>query len=102
MIMLMEEFFPGEVREVELHDGSQIILKKVDRDYDPTDRQTAMMLMEEAYLNHWLITGLLYVDTHQPTLAEIHNLPDEPLNRLTEERLRPKPETIKMVNDLMF
>ncbi len=101
-IMLTEEFLPGEVREVELHDGSAIILKKLDRDYDPTDRTEALSILEEAYQKHYLITGLIYVDTDQPTLAEIHNLPDEALNRLTPDRLRPAPETIKTVNDLMF
>jgi 2-oxoglutarate ferredoxin oxidoreductase subunit beta len=101
-IMLEREFEPGEIREVELHDGSQIILKKLEHDYDPTNREEALMTLEEAYRNHWLTTGLIYVDTDQPTLAEIHNLPDEPLNRLTEDRLRPGPETIKSVNAMMF
>jgi 2-oxoglutarate ferredoxin oxidoreductase subunit beta len=101
-IMLEEEFEPGEVREVELHDGSQIILKKLERDYDPTDREAAVQILEQAYRNHWLITGLIYVNTDQPTLAEIHNLPDEPLNRLTADRLRPAADTIKMVNEMMF
>jgi 2-oxoglutarate ferredoxin oxidoreductase subunit beta len=101
-IMLEDEFLPGEVREVELHDGSTILLKKLDRDYDPTNRMEALVKTEEAYMNHWLITGLIYVETEQPTLAEIHNLPDEPLNRLTPDRLRPAAETIKTVNDMMF
>jgi 2-oxoglutarate/2-oxoacid ferredoxin oxidoreductase subunit beta len=101
-IMLTEDFNPGEVREVELHDGSAIVLKKLDRDYDPTDRTEALNILEEAYQKHWLITGLIYVDTDQPTLAEIHNLPETALNRLTSDRLRPAPDTIKAVNDLMF
>jgi 2-oxoglutarate ferredoxin oxidoreductase subunit beta len=101
-IMLDEEMKPGEIREVELHDGSQIILKQVERDFDPTDREAAMLLLEQAYRNHWLITGLLYVDTNQPTLADIHNLPDEPLNRLSIDRLRPEPDTIHKINDMMF
>lgn len=101
-IMLEEEFEPGQVREVELHDGSQIILKKLEKDYDPTSREAAMQMVEEAYLNHWLVTGLLYVDTEQPTLAEIHNLPDEPLNRLSTDRLRPSRESIEAVNAMMF
>jgi 2-oxoglutarate ferredoxin oxidoreductase subunit beta len=101
-IMLEEEFEPGQVMEVELHDGSQIILKKLEKDFDPTSREVAMQMVEEAYLNHWLVTGLLYVDTDQPTLAEIHNLPDEPLNRLGPERLRPARESIDEVNAMMF
>jgi 2-oxoglutarate/2-oxoacid ferredoxin oxidoreductase subunit beta len=101
-IMLEDEFFPGQVREVELHDGSQIILKKLERDYDPTDRQQALLALEEAYRNNWLNTGLIYVNTNLPTLAEIHNLPAEPLNRMPESKLRPGRETMQKINDMMF
>lgn len=101
-IMLEEEFAPGQVREVELHDGSMIILKKLEQDYDPTDREAAMAMVEGSYRKHYLVTGLLYVDTEQPTLAEIHNLPDEALNRLSPDRLRPTRESIDAVNAMMF
>lgn len=102
-IMLDEEFNPGEVREVALHDGSLIVLKKLDRDFDPTNRSEALMMLEEAFQNHWLITGLIYVNTDQPTLAQIHNLAeDTPLSRLTEELLRPAPESIHELNKMMF
>lgn len=100
--MLEEEFAPGQVREVELHDGSMIILKKLEQDYDPTDREAAMAMVEGSYRKHYLVTGLLYVDTEQPTLAEIHNLPDEALNRLSPDRLRPTRESIDAVNAMMF
>jgi hypothetical protein len=35
-------------------------------------------------------------------MMDIHNLTKMPLNRLSEERIRPRPETMQMVNDLMF
>ena len=92
----------GEIREVELHDGSFIILKNLDKSYDPTDRFEALRVMEEAQRNNWLVTGLLYVHPNQPNLTDRYNLVDTPLNRLTDEDLRPRPEMIKTVNDLMF
>lgn len=96
------DYETGEAKEVELHDGSTIILKKVGADYDPTNRAEAVRILEEANLKQWLLTGLLYIDPDEDTLIDIHNLPDEALNRLTEDRLRPRPDTIDKINELMF
>lgn len=102
-IMLEHEMQPGEVREVVMHDGSSIFLKNTDRDYDPTNRVQAMQLLIEAQQNNQLLTGLIYLEpVHRPVLSEQYNLPEKPLNRLTEEELRPAPETIEKINHLMF
>src|SRR3989337_657131 len=39
---IMVEYAEGETEEVILHDGSKIILKKLELDYDPCDRSLAM------------------------------------------------------------
>lgn len=99
---IMVQYDEGEAREVILHDGSAIVLKKLERDYDPTDRSNAMRLLEEANRNQWLLTGLIYIDPSEQTLLDIYNLVDEPLNRLDEDRLRPTRESINQINSLMF
>ena len=38
----------GEAKEVTMHDGSTVILKKLEHDYDPTNRAEAMRILEEA------------------------------------------------------
>ena len=101
-IILEEEMMAGEVREVAMHDGSIVVLKKLEKDYNPTDRFQALRVLEEAHQNNWLATGLIYVSTAKPSLVETYNLVDTPLNRLTEAELRPAPETIDKVNALMF
>ncbi|HEX8993594.1 MAG TPA: 2-oxoacid:ferredoxin oxidoreductase subunit beta [Anaerolineales bacterium] len=101
-IILEEEMKEGEVREVEMHDGSVVILKNLEHDYDPTSRFEALRAMEEAQRNNWLVTGLLFVETNKPALTDRYNLVETPLNRLGDEDLRPAPEMIKTVNDLMF
>src|SRR5512138_3107873 len=101
-IILEEEMKEGEIREVSLHDGSVIVLKVLDKDYDPTDRFEAIHVLAEAQANNWLATGLIYVETHKPSLTETYNLVDTPLNRLTEADLRPDPSMIDKVNALMF
>ena len=96
------EYEEGEAIEVTMHDGSIIILKKLGRDYDPTDRNNALVMLEEANANNWLATGLIYIDTSQPTLLDLYDLPDTPLNRLTDMRIRPTVESIHKVNEMMF
>ena len=101
-IQLTGEFPEGTVREVTMHDGSTIILKKLEKDYDPTNRGDAFQAIEEAQKNNWFVTGLIYIDTSKPTLTEIYNLVDTPLNRLTEQDLRPASQTIDKINAMMF
>jgi len=101
-IILEREMNEGEIREVTMHDGSVIILKNLEKGYDPTNRFEALRALEEAQRNNWLATGLIYVNTERPSLSETFNLVDSPLNRLTEADLRPAAEMIDKVNALMF
>ncbi|MBI5951352.1 MAG: 2-oxoacid:ferredoxin oxidoreductase subunit beta [Chloroflexi bacterium] len=101
-IVLEREMEEGEIREVAMHDGSVVVLKNLEKGYDPANRFEALRVMEEAQQNGWLVTGLLYVDTSKPALTEMYNLVDTPLNRLTEADLRPDRSMIDKVNALMF
>jgi 2-oxoglutarate ferredoxin oxidoreductase subunit beta len=97
------EFPEGTTRTVEMHDGSTIVLKKLERDYDPTNRSSAMRLIEESHSESVLLTGLIYVDENRPTLTEIYELPkDRPLNRMTDKELRPAKKMIEAANAMMF
>lgn len=99
--IILDGFDEGETKEVTMHDGSVIVLKKLEKDYDPTDKWQALKILEEAERNHWFVTGLLYIDTNQPTLYDLLNLVDEPLNRIANEKLRPAPETLEKINNDM-
>jgi 2-oxoglutarate ferredoxin oxidoreductase subunit beta len=94
----IEDFEKGTVREVTLHDGSIIILKKLGKNYDPTNRNEAMRMMEEAVRDNCLVTGLIYVNTETKNLVEMCNLVDTPLNRYPSSQLRPSKETLKDIN----
>ncbi|MCJ7825712.1 MAG: 2-oxoacid:ferredoxin oxidoreductase subunit beta [Anaerolineales bacterium] len=80
---------PGMSKEVELHDGSLLILKKLAHDYDPTDRMAALNTLADYSNNGVLVTGLIYVNEEQPPLTEVEALVDTPLAFLTEKELRP-------------
>ncbi len=99
---IMVDYQQGEAIEVTMHDGSAIVLQKLDRDYDPTDRSAAIDVLEEANRCNCLITGLIYIDTTHPSLLDIYNLPETALNRLPESRLRPSQESMEKVNNMMF
>ncbi len=91
----LDDHEPGEMRVVELHDGSHIKLHKLEEDFDSSDRIMAMERLERAREREEFITGLIYYDSSRPSLAEVANLPDTPLAALPEERLRPSPEALE-------
>jgi 2-oxoglutarate ferredoxin oxidoreductase subunit beta len=98
----VEDFEPGSSKEVTLHDGTIVLMKKLDADYDPTNRYEALRILEEAGRQNTLITGLLFVDPNAKTLFDRYNLPDEPLNRLKPEKLRPSKDVLEDLNRSLF
>jgi 2-oxoglutarate ferredoxin oxidoreductase subunit beta len=82
------DYEPGDVRDVELEDGSHILLRKLHEDYDPTDAMGAMRTIHESADRGEFVTGLLYVDTHEQDLCEREHLTKTPLAELEEESLR--------------
>lgn len=63
------EYAAGEVHRVQLHDNSWIMLRKVEDDYDPTDRDRANAHIRAHQRVGEVPTGLLYVGTD---LADMH------------------------------
>jgi 2-oxoglutarate ferredoxin oxidoreductase subunit beta len=102
-IIIEEEFPEGVTHMVTLHDGSHIVLKKLDRHYDPTDRVEALRAVQQATRENILLTGLIFIDTERPSLFDMFDLPkDKPLNRFTQDEIRPSRESLKMINEMMF
>ncbi|HYG75771.1 MAG TPA: 2-oxoacid:ferredoxin oxidoreductase subunit beta [Planctomycetota bacterium] len=79
----------GEVRDIELHDGSHVRLKKLGEDYDPTDRQAAVMSIEKSRREQLFLTGLLYLDKTRRPFSEQCGVIPEPLATIANERVRP-------------
>jgi len=99
--IILDEFDEGQTKEVTLHDGSIVVLKKLEHDYDPTDKWQALKILEQAEKERWLVTGLIYVDPDQPTLYDYLDLTEKPLNRMTNSELRPSPGSLKEINQSM-
>jgi 2-oxoglutarate ferredoxin oxidoreductase subunit beta len=83
--------------EVQMHDGSWIVLKKLEEAYDPTDKMLAYRTLERALKEQKLLTGLFYVDESQPNMNELLNIVDEPLALLPDEKLRPSRADLEKV-----
>jgi 2-oxoglutarate/2-oxoacid ferredoxin oxidoreductase subunit beta len=83
------DYEPGTGSMVELHDGSMLMLRKLERDYDPTDRQAALRVLEEARSAQELITGLIYYNADQPVLQHVLHQVQTPLAALPVSMLRP-------------
>ena len=93
----IEDYEPGEMRVVELHDGSIIKLRKLEEDYDPTDVMGAMHRLQWARQREEFITGLVYYNANRASFAQVNELVDEPLTSLTTEQLRPSPEALQNI-----
>ncbi len=98
----VEDFERGATKEVTMFDGSTVVLKKLESDYDPRNKTQAIIKLKEAEDNNWLLTGLIYVDPDVPVLFDKYNIPETPLNRLENAKLRPSKEALDKVNDSMF
>lgn len=95
---IMVDYDEGTEQVVELHDGSHLHLKKLDpSSHDPTNRQAAMELLEEARANNEFPTGLIYLDEDRRTYSEISRLSSTPLVDLTDEQLRPGPDALDRI-----
>jgi len=79
----------GGVMDVQMHDGSHLRIRKLEREYDPTDRFAALKMLEEAEKKHEVLTGVLYVNTNKPTFLELLNLVDDPVATLPQSIVRP-------------
>jgi len=88
------EYDPGTTREVTMHDGSKLLLKKVAEDYDPTDKLAAISLIHETVRRGEFPTGILYIEPDKDDFVTLLDLTAEPLNTLPLDRIRPSREAL--------
>ncbi len=79
----------GEAMPVEMHDGSKIILRKVDEKYDLSSRASAFAYLRERFNAGEITTGLLYLDESRAEMHELMNISDTPLSQLSLDQLHP-------------
>jgi 2-oxoglutarate ferredoxin oxidoreductase subunit beta len=88
----------GDVSNITMHDGSAIRLHKLEKDWDPLDRISAMNAVQRARAKGEILTGLLYVDPDSSDLHELIKTTDRPLNTLTKNDLCPGTDALAKIN----
>jgi 2-oxoglutarate ferredoxin oxidoreductase subunit beta len=89
----------GSRTEVQMHDGSWIVLNKLDSDYDPTDKLGAMHRLQWAHDKREFITGLIYLDQNRPRFSTINGLGETPISQMGVEKLAAPPEKLRALMD---
>jgi 2-oxoglutarate ferredoxin oxidoreductase subunit beta len=84
----------GEVINVDMHDGTTIRLKKLDREHDPRNRSQAINVLEKSQREQLFITGLIYYEEPRPTLAQLEDVYEGALGTLPENRVRPTQQAL--------
>jgi 2-oxoglutarate/2-oxoacid ferredoxin oxidoreductase subunit beta len=90
---------PGATVEVPMPDGGRIVVRKIDRDFDPRDRKAAERLIAEAREKGEFLTGLFFVAADVPNLIDTLSMPAAPLATLPQEFTRPGPQALAEVMD---
>ena len=80
--------------EVQLHDGSWLVLKKLGDDYDPTNKDLAYHTLEDARKQQKLLTGIFYIEPETPNFLDTLHMVDTPLVHLSEAQIRPSREKL--------
>ncbi|OGP27596.1 MAG: 2-oxoglutarate ferredoxin oxidoreductase subunit beta [Deltaproteobacteria bacterium GWA2_57_13] len=92
------DYEEGTDQDVELHDGSRIILHKLGRDYDPSNKMQAVAAIHAAVAEGRFLTGLIYYDPTRPEFIEDLNLCETPLAELGQDMLQPRAELLDQIN----
>ena len=88
----------GEKHAIKLHDGSLLQFNKLDNEWDPLDRFSAMKAVHQAREKNEIITGLLYLNQKAMDLHELVNTCDRALNTLKKEDLCPGNGVLAVIN----
>ena len=92
------DYSAGGVVEVPQHDGSIIKLRKLDADYDPSDKINAVSHIARAAEKGEVLTGLLYLAADAEDLHAHLNTCETPFNRLGEKELCPGAGMLEKIN----
>ncbi len=86
---IVTDYEPGSVREVVMHDGSTVRLRKVAEDYDPADRDQAYSYIRRKQREGEVVTGLLYMSADSKDMHAQSGTVSAPLVQLPFDQLCP-------------
>lgn len=98
MTEITTKYDEGSTASVKLHDGSSLVLSKLEKDWDPKNRHSAINAMQNAKERGEILTGMLFVDEESEDLHQLIQTSDTPLNTLAEKDLCPGSKALQEIN----
>lgn len=92
------DYEEGTSTAVEMHDGSRLMLHKLDGGHDPRDADAAIMTIRKNAAKGEVATGLLYVNDDQQDLHDAIGTTDRPLNGIPAAELCPGKKALDAIN----
>ncbi len=93
------DYDPGTTFEVTMHDGSHLRLRKLEQEYDPTDKIQAVQRLMQSHAQGDVLTGVFYINANAPSFIDMLNVTDQPLATLPEAMTRPGREALAKCMD---
>jgi 2-oxoglutarate/2-oxoacid ferredoxin oxidoreductase subunit beta len=91
------QYAEGASMPITMHDGSRVLLRKLDANYDPTDRGKAFSYLREKLSQGEYVTGLIYIDQTSPEFHVVNRTAALPLNQMPYEKLTPGNEGMRKI-----
>jgi 2-oxoglutarate ferredoxin oxidoreductase subunit beta len=92
------DYDAGTSRSVTMHDGSHLVLHKLDHGHDPSDADAAIMAIRTNAARGEVATGLLYINETQEDLHDVLGTDPRPLNSVPMQELCPGSKVLDGIN----
>jgi 2-oxoglutarate/2-oxoacid ferredoxin oxidoreductase subunit beta len=92
------DYKEGEDKVVTLHDGSHLLLSKLHKEYDPTQKLQALEILSKNKQEQRIVTGLVYYNSKAKDFGTLSNFTDTPLAQLESSVIRPTKEVLSGIN----
>lgn len=91
------DYDPGETQNVRMHDGSHLLLRKIDSGYNASNKMSALNAIESHKSKGEVLTGVLYVNTNDKDFINLLNMTDDALATLPSDLTRPGPKALETI-----
>jgi 2-oxoglutarate/2-oxoacid ferredoxin oxidoreductase subunit beta len=92
------DYAEGTSVAIPMHDGSRLMLHKLDAGHDPRDADAALMAIRTHEAEGRIATGLLYVNEQQQDMHDILRTTERPLNEIPTAELCPGSKALEAIN----
>ena len=96
---ILASYKDGDTMPIKLHDGSKIVFRRVNRDYDPTSRAAAFSFLRDSINAGEIMTGLLYIDEEAGDMHDLSGSVAQPLSQIPYQELNPGKDKLANLMD---